>query len=366
MHTTNVIDISDVPSVEHILHTDSDWEKIFGSSEFSNENLEKLLRKIHLLRKPKTIPEQRQRIVEFLISSYRSTNDIRFFNEFLWYNDLVKNDQLKIEGEEIFSRNINAEGFHSLPTKISEVKMSVNDHFTASGAPSQSKIMKICLIGFPPFFGELHRKLSTAGHEVKQFFIPYHPNKLIHWLLQQRPLVKALSLFRGNAYPYETLPKDIKDPLTRKILEQQAFDVGFHKLNFIIRENIYGAFRWGLINDHWGYLPMLRGRSTIAFSKLLNIPVISTFHLITKGIDEGPIVGYCQVKQIGSPNDLRKEMRQSLADRAFAAIQAYCKSGFALKKNNLKDGLTFYEMHPWLRHYTNKLPCTFSDQKWIK
>lgn len=162
------------------------------------------------------------------------------------------------------------------------------------------------------FFASIIKELRKEGHQVEQFFLPYHPNKQISRLLKIKIFVKLISILKGNFYPYKTLDYDHKDEQIGKELKKGNFDIGFHKLNFIIRENIFGSFRLGLLNDHWGYLPLLRGKSTIAYSLLLDVPVISTVHFINQGIDSGPIVGYqhAEYTNAGSADDVRSVLRK--------------------------------------------------------
>jgi methionyl-tRNA formyltransferase len=193
------------------------------------------------------------------------------------------------------------------------------------------------------------KELRKEGHHVEQFFLPFHPNRHINRFLKFKIPVKILSLFAKNPFSYRTLNFDPTDERIGQILKEGNFDIGFHKLNFIIRDNIFGAFRLGLLNDHWGYLPLLRGKSTISYSVLLNIPVIPSIHFINKGIDSGPIAGYfpCDYSKARTVKQIRDILRKKMPQRAVAAIK-YAAGSLIPKENRKESGVTFYEIHPWL------------------
>jgi folate-dependent phosphoribosylglycinamide formyltransferase PurN len=104
------------------------------------------------------------------------------------------------------------------------------------------------------------------------------------------------------------------------------------------------------LNDHWGYLPLLRGKSTIAYSVLLNIPATPTIHFIDQGIDSGAIVGYYPVdlSAAKSLKNMRQRIKQVMPERVITAIKRVAIADFMPIANIPAAGLTFYEIHPWL------------------
>jgi methionyl-tRNA formyltransferase len=253
---------------------------------------------------------------------------------------------------ERFNSNLNKKGYHRLPDKLDHYPVDTAGYNLSQGDHKSNIPLRVGLIGFPPFFGTIIKKLKKEGHHVEQFFLPYHPNRHINRFLKFRLPVKLLSLFAGNFYSYRTLNFDYKDERIGQVLREGNFDIGFHKLNFIIKENIFGAFRKGLLNDHWGYLPLLRGKSTIAYSLLLNVPVISTVHFINGGIDSGPIAGYyaCDYSKAKNVKEIRRILRKKMPERAIAAIK-YAGGSLIPKENISEAGVTFYEIHPWLNEH---------------
>ncbi len=336
-----------------------DWGSIEKKIKTTPEQFEELLFKIHYKRNKSFTVEKRSRILNFLSIGYLSTDDVRYFNEFLWFYMENSIDKTLMDGcIERFNSNLDENGYHRLPAKLTHYPVDIKSHDLSLYSDKIIPPLRVCLIGFPPFFGTMIKRLKKEDHLVEQFFLPYHPNKYINRFLKFKLPVKILSLLTGNFYSYRTLNFDYKDKRIGQVLNEGNFDIGFHKLNFIIKENIFGAFRKGLLNDHWGYLPLLRGKSTIAYSVLLNIPVIPTIHFINKGIDSGPIAGYypCKYSTAKSVKAIRNILRKKMPERVVAALKFAGSTGFIEKENKQEEGMTFYEIHPWLNeHITSRI-----------
>lgn len=340
--------------IKDLLEGSVNWDLINAVFNTSAPDFEELLFRIHYKRKKTLSLEERMRILNFLFIGYSVTGDIRYFNEFLWFYVEAGATKSLMDGcMKKFRSNLDSNGCHSLTGKMKEYPVDINGYDLRQVVNKHEKKLKICLIGFPPFFGTIVKQLKKEGHHVEQFFLPHHPNRHISRLLKIKTAVKVLSFLTGNFSSYRTLNYDHKDDRIGMILREQEFDIGFHKLNFIIRQNIFNAFRIGLLNDHWGYLPMLRGKSTIAYSLLLNIPVIPTIHFIEKGIDTGPIAGYCPCDYNGAKNvkEVRNVLRKKMPERVIAAIEFAGSKNFVQKQNRKEAGITFYEIHPWLNNH---------------
>jgi hypothetical protein len=330
------------------------WDSIRKKFRTDLEQFEELLFKVHYKRNKSLTTEKRSRILNFLSVGYLATNDVRYFNEFLWfYKDKNIDKPLMMGCKERFALNLNENGTHRLPAHLNQYPLDISEIDFIQSDHQSVRPLRICLIGFPPFFGLIIKNLKKEGHHIEQFFLPYHPNRLINLFLKFRLAVKVLSLLEGNFYSYRTLNFDYKDEMISQILKEGNFDIGFHKLNFIIKCNIFSTFRIGLLNDHWGYLPLLRGKSTIAYSLLLNIPVIPTIHFINKGIDSGSIIGYysCEYGNAKSVKEVRHILRKTMPERVINAIKQACSEVSVLKENKKEAGATFYEIHPWLNNH---------------
>ncbi len=336
--------------IKELLNEESiDWEAIKKNFRSAPDQFEELLFRIHYKRKRSLTGGQRSNILNFLSAGYLSTDDVRYFNEFLWFYQENSEKGLMDDCMQRFNVNLDERGQHRMIKKLSHHPVDMNGYDLRNEENKNDNRLRICLIGFPPFFGKMIKQLRKEGHYVEQYFLPYHPNKKINTLLKFKLPVRVLSLLSGNPYSYKTLYFDHKDERIGQVLKAGNFDIGFHKLNFIIRENIFGSFKQGLLNDHWGYLPMLRGKSTIAWSVLLGIPVIPTIHFISSGIDQGPIAGYFPFDYSRAENTkgIKKIIRKKMPERAIAAIK-YAGSSFIPKENVSEAGATFYDIHPWL------------------
>ena len=331
-----------------------DWDSIKKTFRTNPVQFEELLFKIHYKRNKTFTAEKRSKVLNFLSIGYLITNDVRYFNEFLWFYTENNIDKPLMEGcMEKFNSNLHEKGYHRLPDQLNHFTVDTKGYDLNQDDNKSEVPLRVCLIGFPPFFGNIIKRLKKDGHHIEQFFLPYHPNRRINIFLKLKIPVKILSILAGNNYAYRTLNFDHKDERIGQILREGNFDIGFHKLNIIIKNNIYGAFRKGLLNDHWGYLPLLRGKSTISYSVLLNIPVITTLHFIDQGIDSGPIAGYypCDYSKAKSIRQIRSRIKRTLPERIVAAIKCAGSSGFIQKENKKEEGITCYEIHPWLNDH---------------
>ena len=153
-------------------------------------------------------------------------------------------------------------------------------------------------------------------------------------------------VFRKNDF-YEFKLSTSKD---LKLIEMPFnYDIGFHKLNYIIPTSLYAQLKHGLINDHWGALPLFKGRSTLDYSKLFGANLIATNHFIHKKIDSGKIICYTEL----NPDRLNREIYLGLSDRIIKSLIMFFKEGTKENIDN-REGIVFYEMHPWLKKYIKR------------
>ncbi|HEX2534195.1 MAG TPA: formyltransferase family protein [Chitinophagaceae bacterium] len=314
------------------------------------------LAKVHFRRKKPMTAALRERIRRFLATGYGATGDVRYFNELLWYDSKEAPDEYTAGCREQFLSSVDHQGVHPFPGVSREEAQAF---LTQHGAPAECRpdtTEKVCLIGFPPFFGKIHRELTRAGFTVEQYFIPHHPNRKVRLLLSQPALVKGISLLKGNRQPYQTLRCRHTDPQITPVLQERNFSIGFHKINGILKKNLIDGFRKGLINDHWGLLPFLRGKSTIAWTVLFGFPMAATLHLIDEGVDTGRIIGFapCATTGLHSLSAIRNRLRATLPERVVAAVRQLSDPGFSFIENTPEKGRTFYEMHPWLEQYVER------------
>lgn len=346
-------------SIQDLLDNETSGATAFGEMFRSDPGMfEQALFKLHFRRKKLFSAAQRSRILDFLSTGYLVTRDLRYFNEFLWFADSGADDAGLLEQcRSAFYNNLDAQLNHVFPGATPDDARDYLSRYRLPAEPPFDPTRKVGLIGFPPFFPKIIEGLGASGFTVEQLFIPHHPNTHIKKLIGNPLFVKLLSRYKGNRHTYQTLDKAVDDPSLSDILAEKSFDLGFHKLNCIIRENIYGSFRRGLINDHWGLLPYLRGKSTIAYSVLMGFPMAATMHLIEKGIDTGAIVGYSEEISLNGLNSLaaiRAELRATLPGRAIRALKMLSNESFVPAENERSKGLTFYEIHPWITRFIER------------
>ena len=339
-------------TLPELIDTDNhDWERIAATFMASPRVFESALFKLHFKRKKPFTAQQKKNILRFLETGYTASRDVRYFNEFLWfYNDEDNAAELKEKLMQAFNKNVDSSGHHSFPLATKDEVRSFLDRNKFSSEAKVNNNLKVGLVGFPAFFGSIQKELKKAGFDVHQIFIPFHPNKKINKLLSIPLLVKGICWLKKNTFRYDTLNYHYKDPAIGAALLSRKFDIGFHKLNFIIKNNIFDNFRKGLINDHWAVLPHVRGKSTIAWTLLFGFPMVSTLHLIDNGVDTGKIIGFYEydVKGIDTINGVRNKLRSTLTERIVDGVKRLSADEFHFIENTPSGGLTFYEIHPWL------------------
>lgn len=341
------------------------WKDVENHLKTNPEEFEDVLFKIHFKRKKKLSKIFNKNVLTFLSIAYHITNDIRYYNEFLWfYSSEQSNSSLKEECDKLFSKNVNSSGFHYHTFDLSRLEFLIKENDCIKN-DSTMKEKRIGLIGVPIFFGKIHKELKRKGANVKQIFFPSHPSKAINLLFKNKAIVKIACLLYNNPFRYKTIKEEIKDPAIFDRLTSFHFDIGFHKLNFIIKPNIFKAFRLGLINDHWGPLPFIRGKSTIAYTLLLGFPMVVTTHLIEQGIDTGKIIKFFkyEVGSLKKIDSIKKEIKKDLPHRVISSILSVFSLNFKFIENLKQDGLTFYEIHPLLTDYIERKILTKNNGK---
>ena len=303
----------------------SKLNSFLGISE--NIDNDTLLRKIHFKRFKIEFPVN---CIEEIEKKFIKTNDIRYFNELLWICDDRKkiNKSLKMFNNH-FKNGIYEHNYSSIFSNQKYDQLNSNI--------ISLKNNEVALVGNPLFFILPYFKLLKHDIKADIIHIKYHPNKFLNKIFSYlSPFYKII--FRSS---YHKINIDNKTQIN-KIKLPRNYDIGFHKLSFIIKDNIISCFRKGLINDHWGALPFVKGRSTLLYSKLLGVPPIITTHLINRRIDSGKIINYYPLKK----KFLKIQIILGLSYRIFDSLNLLSQMKFKGLDN--EKGYIFYEMHPWL------------------
>jgi folate-dependent phosphoribosylglycinamide formyltransferase PurN len=354
-----IYDINDIKNIdfEYLTNSNLNWDKIKILLKEDYKKFEKILFQIHLKRRYQLSKLERYNILKFLAIAYQYSRDVRYFNEFLWFFRKHEDwNSLWLLTMDNFFKNLNEQNNHHFPLcEIQEIENFINksikiiETFVVS---NYDHSMRIGLMGSPTFFPKIREHLLSSGFYVRCYFIPYHPNKMVNFLFRNKVAFKLYCILKNVKFDYKTVDYNIRDPKIKEILLKDKLDIGFHKLGFIIRSNIISPFKIGLINDHWGILPFIRGRSTIEYSILFGIPVVATTHLVDEGIDTGNIINiYIYrdiIKKYSKIKYIRKFIRNNMHYRAIDSIKILSKTKNAIINNVKEKGLTFYSIHPAL------------------
>lgn len=92
----------------------------------------------------------------------------------------------------------------------------------------------------------------------------------------------------------------LKDLSLKEFLLDKKYDLGIQGGTGILKPEIFGLFRLGMLNFHPGDLPKYRGCSAPEWQIYEGNPVVCTCHLIDSGIDSGGIVAKREIFQLGS------------------------------------------------------------------
>jgi folate-dependent phosphoribosylglycinamide formyltransferase PurN len=321
----------------------------------------KLLLQIHYKRKMVLSDKERLNLLQYLSIGYLISNDVRYFNEFLWF--YKPKDRFKDLKEIVFhnfKNNLDENNTHSIPyfpkDKIRGYIATLNDQAEKHKEVTINAKLSVGLIGIPFIFKNVYPKLVNTGHTVSVFMVPYYTELKRRLFLKSGLIFKAFTKLKGVKFPYKVLNYDHRDKKIKELLSKEKLDVGFFKLGFIVKDNIYDAFNIGLLHDHLAVLPFVRGRSSIEFSLLTGVPVGSTIHFIGRGIDTGGIVKiYTYDVQKGDDiNSIRKKIKKDFENRIYDSLEKVSTNSNDNILNDTSKGLTYYSIHPELYNFINR------------
>lgn len=301
-------------------------------------------------------------MIRMLFRSYRETADIRFFNEYLFFSDAKKGRQrINSAMFHMFSGNLRVDGTHcwSKNMELTAMKFLDSNDGKLLETPEFDSSIRVGLLGSPHFFNNLKTKLDRVGLKSVILFIPHHSSRLVRFLYNTKILFKTFLFFKNIRIPYEDVSGDYKRGSISTAIRERSLDIAFHKLGFIIKNNIINSFPLGIINDHWGPLPEVRGRSSLEYTLIFGFPVVVTTHFITEKVDDGEIISFFDYRHLiessSSVEDLKAKIREKTDERAARSITLAISKKYMGINNNSKDGLMFYAMHPRLVRYVNRV-----------
>ena len=216
---------------------------------------------------------------------------------------------------------------------------------------------KICFLGYPHFFQSSYSKLKEEGHDISLVFPPKSDGHISDYLLNSRIFRKIYEFFYDVKHPYKLIKYEKNNNSLINHLNSEKYDYGFHKMNSIIPQEIFNCFKYGLLNDHWSLLPFIRGRSSIEYSLVLDIPLYVTVHKVVTKMDAGSIVcifNYDDLRfQYSSVKRIKNSIRNDLPNRIVKVCQSYGRPNFPTFRNINSLGKNYYQIHPLLTQYIN-------------
>ena len=126
----------------------------------------------------------------------------------------------------------------------------------------------------------------------------------------------------------------------------------------ILRKEILGLPRLGVLNVHLGLLPKVRGMSSPEWSLLCGVPTGITFHYMDAGIDTGPILRkyeFPDSTECESLNDLRNRLIASGVGKIGEVIDGLIRGTICATPQSDLDNFDpgedrqFFVMHEWLQ-----------------
>ncbi len=121
----------------------------------------------------------------------------------------------------------------------------------------------------------------------------------------------------------------------------------------ILREQLLGVPRLGVLNMHLGLLPEIRGMNSPEWSLLNDVPVGVTVHYIDEGIDTGPVLQCCKfpdAAQCDSLADLRNRLIAFGIERVAEVVLALDHGSLVPSPQaELDRDNQFFVMHEWLQ-----------------
>jgi len=343
---------------------DSDFARSVYLTLEEHNLLDIFLNKLHFKRKYTLSREERNCVSTLLSICYQETADIRFYNEFLFFNK--NNPDLDKRMYNRFKGNIDSGGFHCCKiahpsevrnevSNINKAELSVNS-FTYENPNS----LKVGFFGSPRNFKKFSKYL-TSRSVVNNIFEIIEPLKIgynMKELFRRKPiLLKLLYKVYGVPDNYHLIYTKSSDSAVFNYLLNYNLDFAFIRVGYIIKANILKAVKYGVINDHNGVLPFVRGKSTIEYSLLYGFPIGNTLHFVDEDVDTGGIIRFYEINKdvssFKSVGELKLFLSDTSEDRMISTFKFIQNNGISVYHNDKAKGLLHYVMHEKLIEYIN-------------
>jgi hypothetical protein len=335
------------------------WARIATGLRNDWRGFDGFLRRVHYQREANFSNAERNAVLRFLTMAYRLTGDIRYFNEFLWFNGKSAHE-LAAVNLVTFKDNLRNGKHHLFPLASQEQARDVAEaqRPTPVSSVKVARTLRVALLGPPHAFIALYPRLEAAGFLPQIYNFPVGERRRLHRWLHSTRLSNLYFRARGCALPYRTVRVDPASPKVRSVLGEEQFDVAIHQLPFIIRSHLIESFSLGILNDHFGLLPYIRGRSSVEYSLLFGFPVSATMHFVDEGVDTGPILSTTTV-QIDPDNyrtvtAVKDAVASGYVDRVVNTLTRLRAGATNTILNPQPEGLQFFTMHHELLSYVER------------
>jgi hypothetical protein len=333
------------------------WDGIVQGINFRFRDFDKLLLQLHYQRSKPLDDTRRKLILKFLSIGYLFSKDVRYFNEFLWFSNDSKHPLYKVSLAQ-FKQNLFDGKHHLFPlADRNKVQSRIDQIQTKSNVEnSGEKKPKIGLLGNPPSFKKIRTRLKKHNCSAKVYDLPYSPSRFGKAIKDRQLILNLLYRIQGCHFDYERVDFWNDDARLRKYFQSESLDLGIHHLGFILRKDLFEPFRLGVLNDHLGILPFIRGRSSIEYSLLFDFPLGATVHFVDESVDTGDILRFFSYER-GSASTIQEVKQMILRqhdDRLLETVQKVITHGVQRVQNLQEAGLQYFSMHPLLIDYINK------------
>ena len=337
-------DITQFSTLKELYGCDqSGWQSIIHTFQSDFRLFDMMLHRLHYLRTKQISEENRQKIITFLAIGYLNSDDIRYFNELLYFAH--ENDTTyRLLGERHFAKIILSSGHHPHPLATSDNVNGFCERMSAISTEVNKNRLRVGMLGSPKTFHSLYRNLRHDGYMPFCYYFSHERSPLKKLIKKCHLFQKLFFYLKGITTPFVTISDDINSDMITTRLMTDRLDIGTHCLGFIIKQNIIRCFSKGLLNDHLAPLPYVRGKSSVAYTLLFGFPLSATVHYIDESVDNGPLIKIFEyVNRFTSIEQAN----------AFFSHSATVFPGTTPLPNDANQGLQYYTIHPDLRDYIN-------------
>ena len=345
------------------LKDEKSWFKIAAGFRKDFQRFDRLILKIHYIRNKPLGRDQLYNILYFLTIGYINSNDIRYYNEFLWFR---KNtfDELYFVNKRYFKENLGNGLVHKYPLNINEDISNIGNmhHKNKKGINCENPNLKVATLGPFQLFKSVISDLQKQGFAIKCFHFPDSIKGWKRFIVGNSIIAKTVNCICYNKTTYKTIEGNHTDQSVKSLLKDCNCDIAIQRMGLIIRENLINSFKYGILNDHWGLLPYFRGYSTPEYSVLHAVPIFSTIHFIDVGIDTGKIIDFYRIdsRKFKNIDHVKRYLRKTKNDRFCSTLQLIATqlentNSIEFQDNSAEAGLQYFKMHPSLVSHVNKI-----------